>query len=198
MSDAPGSESGHELDPFTGHERFASTLRANRPTARARPEELEPLEPLDVTIDKLVDLEALERRATFEGMVRSPRTLEEDELDTETSDAMTECKPQFQLRNLNRAERFVDPEQPMDFEANAHPIGLPEEDPDAPDPMAPVRPELLASLSSDAVRGFRRDHRRLFQETAWNDHFSREIKEDAEGPLWRSREPVETDEDGPS
>jgi hypothetical protein len=197
VSDALSGEPERELDPFSGHERFADQLGGGRRTARARPEELRPLEPLDVSIDKLVDLEALEQRASFEGMVRSPRTLDEDDLDPKISDALTECKPQFHLRNLSRAERFADPEQPLDFESTESSIGLPEPDDDAPDPMARVRPDLLPSFSSQTVRGLRADHRQLFEETAWNEHFSREIKEDADGPLWKPAETRVKTEDAP-
>ena len=195
MTDATDPEAGVELDPFSGHERFARGLGGDRPTTRARPEALEPLDVLDVTIDRLVDLDALEERARFEGMVRAPRTLDEDELDTKTSDALMEVKPQFHLRNLGRAERFVDPEEPMDFESTESSIGLPEPDEDAPDAMASVRPELLSRLSSQALRTLQSDHRHLFEETAWNAHFSREIKAEADGPMWKPVAPPDEEEE---
>ena len=191
MSDGQDLESVPDLDPFRVHEQFTRGLGGDRRTVRARPDALTPLEVLDVTIDKLVDLDAIERRAEFEGMLRAPRTLDEDELDTKTSDALTECKPQFQLRNLGRAERFVDPEEPLGFEPTESLIGMPEPQEDAPDVMASMRPELLATLSSQTIRGLQREHHDLFTETSWNEHFSREIKEDADGPLWKPREPHE-------
>jgi hypothetical protein len=191
VSEGSGSDEALLFDPFSGHERFAAGLTGSRPTARARPEALEPLEVLDVSIDKLVDLEALEERATFEGMVRTPRTLEDEELDAKISDALTECKPQFHLRNLSRAERFADPDEPLDFEPAGSQTGLPEPDSDAIDPMARVSPELLKSISSETVRSLREEHHELFVTTSWNEHFSRELKAEATGPLWKVAESSE-------
>lgn len=191
MSETPRSEDELSLDPFSGHQRFADRLGGSRPTARARPEALRPLEVLDVTIDKLVDLEALEERASFEGMVRAPRPLEDEELDPKISDALTECKPQFHLRNLSRAERFADPDEPLDFESAGSQMGIPEPDPEATDPMDRVAPDLLTSISSETVRELRAEHHDLFAATSWNEHFCREIKAEATGPLWKATESSE-------
>jgi hypothetical protein len=182
------------IDPFSVHERFANRLASVRPTARARPESILPLAPLDVSVDKLMDLDALEAHASFEGMIRSPRTKEEGELSGEISDALTECKPQFHLRNLNRVERFADPEEPLGFETVTTESGLPAETSDAPDPMARLKPVLLDGTSIEAVRELRAEHDVLFRQTAWNEHFSREIKDDATGPLWKSAPPLGEEE----
>jgi hypothetical protein len=197
VSEASGSDVERPLDPFSGHERFAERLGGSRPTARARPEMLEPMEVLDVSIDKLIDLEALEGRASFQGMVRAPRTLEDEDLDSKISDALTECKPQFHLRNLSRAERFADPDEPLDFEPAGSQMGIPKPDADAIDPMARVTPELLRSISSQTVRALREEHHELFVATAWNEHFSREIKAEATGPLWKPAEPTEESTEEP-
>jgi len=194
VSDASGSDGERPLDPFSGHERFAASLGGSRPTTRARPEEIEPIQVLDVSIDKLVDLETLERRASFEGMVRAPRTMDEDDLDPKITEALMECKPQFQLRNLSRAERFADPDEPLDFEPAGSQMGLSAPDANAIDLMVRVTPEFLKSISSETVRAFRDEHHELFVETAWNEHFSREIKAEATGPLWK---PVESPEEPP-
>jgi hypothetical protein len=183
------------IDPFSAHERFATRLAGTRPIARARPDAMLPMEPIDVAVDRRMDLEALVAQATFEGAVRAPRTLEEDELSGEISDALTECKPQFHLRNLNRVERFADPDEPLDFETVVSQTGLPVESADEPDPMARLTPGLLARTSIEAIRGLRAEHDALFRDTAWNEHFSRELKENATGPLWKQGPPSGEEEE---
>ena len=184
MSGDERADESLELDPFSGHVAFASSMAGARATALARLDAIRPLDPLDTTIDKLVDLEALEALASFGGLLRLPRTRASEELDDDITEALGECKAQFHLRNLGRAERFVDLDEPLPLEPVERESGLPGASESTESLMARLPSALITSTSVAAVREFQGDRRSLFEETAWNEHFSKEIKADATGPLW--------------
>lgn len=178
-----------EFDPFGRHRRFAAgTAVASLPRAvRDRP--IQPIEPLDTGADRLVDFEALERLASFQGLLHPSRPMRDEELSDETTEALQEREPQYILRNIGRVEREIDLAAKLEVTRTKTPYGLAAEPPRLR--LEPLRPALLDSTTLDAVRDRQRHLRWHKHEAVWNRHFCKELRETWTGPFWRY------DPDGP-
>lgn len=175
-------------DPFEPHLRFASHTGMRLRPWMERPGPT-PLEPIDTRADKLVDLDALEALASFRGLFKAPVEMHPDSYPSAVQDQMRQLEPQFVLRNLGRVER-VDEGQgrlPMKRDRPAPGIDI--------DAVARLRlaryepPTLLEETNLDFVTGLTAFRRHLVREVRWERHFSREIREDFEGPMWRYQPP---------
>lgn len=172
-----------DLDPFTPRVAFAEARGA---TVKTWFENCQIAEfvPLDTRADKLVDLDKLAELTEFEGLIRRPTVMAEEDYPFNVSEAMRELEPQFVLRNLARVERLGDPEDQLPFEREKFEAGLNE------DPFAEVRaqrytpPEWLEDMNLGRVIENRSFMKGLYHETNWERHFSREIKADHAGPMW--------------
>jgi len=133
----------------------------------------------------MLDFDALEAVASWQGLFRTPREWRPDELDPDVGAQMKECMPQFHLRNIGRSERLVDPDDDMELSHERVPYGL-RADGVATEPLGPREAVgLLDEMNADAVRGYRQRMNWLIRQTAWSRHFCQELKESIPGPLWR-------------
>jgi hypothetical protein len=172
-----------EFDPFERHLRFAgSTAAGGLPRAAGEPA-ITPIAPLDTGLDKLVDLDALERLQGWKGALLPPTPMADDKYPDDLVDRLKEREPPFVLRNLPRVERLVDPDAKLETERIAVTMGLA-----AAGDRPVVRvdpPELLGATSLDAVRERHSFLRWYMRGIRWPRHFSKELRETWEGPFWR-------------
>lgn len=180
-------------DPFAPHLRFASHTGMRLRPWMERPGP-RPLEPIDTQADKLVDFDALEALASFRGLFKVPVEMHPDNYPSSIQDQMRELEPQFILRNLGRVERMNEGQKRLPVERHRPAPGI---DIDAIAQLRLARyesPELLDETNLDVVSGLTAFRRRLYRDVRWERHFSREIREDFEGPMWRYQPP----EDAPT
>lgn len=187
------------FDPFARYTGFL-LLTEQRELAAGLRRFVERLrEPIDVRADKILDLKAFGKG--IDPFVRAPRIKKREEFEDDLDDRMKhDLERQFILRNIGRYVRIVDEK----LEFNHTPVELAQLDFDV---RAHVKerhkpPELLNELSTDVVR-FDMDWRRTMRDVMeWERYFSREIREDFPGPIWK-HDPVTnpvpakaTDEEG--
>lgn len=183
---------GDAVAPEPLFEPFARLLSfAERPVCRAiEPKHvrqpIEPIEPLDTTIDQLVDFEALEKLTQWQGFFRAPTTMPEDKYPVEMEERMGEREPQFVLRNLARVEKHADPDERLAVEPHGLSFGLPDEVTSAARTLAEhSAPELLPELNGDVVRERQTWMRWLRTTARWDSFFGAEVKRSIDGPQWR-------------
>jgi len=174
------------LDPFTPREVFA---REHLGGARIRTWfdrcEVEALEPIDTGVDKRIDLDAIVEKSGWQGSVKSPREKTREEYPLELEEQMREVERQFILRNIGRYEMFVDPDEPLPFEEDRI------DKPSIESAMSEARdyqheaPELLDTLSLDAVRSEIDWRRRFTRVMQWNRRFGAEVQKHVQTPLWK-------------
>jgi hypothetical protein len=182
--DAPGEPTALELDPFSGHLAFAGRMgMVVRPFWEGSP--IRPVEPLDAGADKLVDFEALDALGHMQAGFKAPRAWRDDKIEPRLADWLRQCEPQFNLRNLGRAERFADPAMRLPLEASKIPLGP------TGDELKEVRearhepPELLEDDTMALMGRYRAWVRWLYRVTDWEMHFGQEVKTKLEVPLWQ-------------
>jgi hypothetical protein len=155
--------------PYRKYARFA----LNSPERMPLPEpfeNLDPVAPLRETVDRL----------TAEQATPEPRKLT---VDSKLDEAMEHRSPQFVLRNIPRVERPVD--EWLEF------TKTPDARPDQAHLLDDVRdarhlpPVLLDRFGVDVVREYRATTLRWTRDEDWTRYFSRELKNDAKGPLWQ-------------
>lgn len=186
VKDARGleGEGAVSMDPFTPRLAFIDRVSPRLATL-GEERSMKPLEPIDTTVDSFLDIEKLERLAAFQGCFRSPRSQSVDELPEEVSEALKNLEPQFILRNLSRAVRDVDPSEPLAMEmADTGRVNMGDVLQDSRTARI-ERVDLLESLTPEFMASQHATMRTLVQKTRWEEHFSREIKEDFQGPIWK-------------
>lgn len=173
------------IDPFTPHLAFAErALRAAR-DVRPRGARIDPPEPLDTRVDRFVDLDALEALAEWQGLARPARTMSDEEYPSDLEEAMDEREPQFNLRNIPRAERYADPDERLAYDRDRFEYGLHVEGVGEDRRWEHEPPELLEEMNLDAVRAQLAWRRWYSNEARWERYFSKEIRTHTDGPLWR-------------
>ena len=157
-------------DPFESHLRFAGAIGGQRFLQAVTPAELAQYQPMEDRSFDLIDPQVVEDRRTWQGSVASHRPGDPESYPQEISDAMTNCEPQFILRNLARADRWADPEEPLEFEPTEIQYGLPITPLSAALDFQPATPDLKLSLEVLVDR--KRELRWLYSELPWETRFS--------------------------
>ena len=146
---------------------------------------IEPIEPPGARVEDMLDFEALEAMASWQGLFLAPRDKRPGELDPVVEAQMKECLPQFHLRNIARYERHSDPDEDLELSHEQVPYGL-RADGASTTRLARYEPiELLEEMNLDVIKGYQQRMRWLIRETAWSRHFCQELKDSVRGPLWR-------------
>jgi len=199
MSDsAPKSDAPAPPDPFEGHLAFLAGWESRRLRTLADRLTLPAEAPIGLDVTSMLDFDALEALASWQGLFQPPRDKRPGELDPDVEGQMKQCVPQFHLRNIGRYERYADPDDDLELNPSEVRHGLRAAETatlhvGAPEPIA-----LLEVMNLDAVRGYQRRMRWLIHETDWNRHFSQELKASVAGPLWRYHADEDTADGGTS
>jgi hypothetical protein len=141
--------------------------------------------PLGIAPEEMLDLEAIEAMASWQGLFQAPRDKRPDELDPDVEGQMKHCVAQFHLRNIGRSERYSDPEADLEMSRDRIPYGLHSVETAAAQIGHREPLELLEQMNLDAMRSYQRRMRWLIHETEWPRHFCQELKASVQGPLWR-------------
>lgn len=173
------------LDPFTAHRAFGERVGVRPPRVADDRGGMPCMRPMDPRPERMIDLDELERIAAFQGLRPDVREKPDHEYPVELEEAMRDCEPQFILRNLDRVERDADPDDPLEYERERFAYGLDVEGADEARHLEFERPTFLERLNVDRVRERLAWRRWLYDEVEWEQHFCREIKEEAPGPLWK-------------
>jgi len=196
----PGGERGAGFavthDPFEPHLRFAGRTGMRLRPWMDRPGP-RPLEPIDTHADKFVDFDVLEALASFRGLFKLPVEMHPDNYPSSVQDQMRELEPQFILRNLGRVERMDEGQGRLPLQHDRPAPGI---DIDAIAELRSARyepPELLEETNLDVVSSLTAFRRHLYRDVRWERHFSREIREDFDGPMWRYEPPPEEPAEAP-
>ena len=186
MSDSDEARENPEvnLDPFAPTLAFVESRGMQLTTLGERPG-MRPVEPIDTRADKFVDVEALEKLASFHGLYRPPIEQPEDAYPEHIQEALGNVEAQFILRNLSRTVRDTDPDEPLEVEVvdsgrTNIATALVETRTAKID-----RVTLLEEMTPQVVGKHRAFIKTLYDDTPWTKHFSRELKETIEGPLWK-------------
>jgi len=156
---------------------------------------VEPIEPPGIRVEDMLDFDALEAMASWQGLFQEPRDKRPGELDQTVEAQMKECMPQFHLRNISRYERLSDPDADLELDHEQVPYGL-RADGASTSQLGRYEPiELLEEMNLDAVKGYQRRMRWLIRETLWPRHFCQELKASVPGPLWRYDAEAEAEEE---
>ena len=141
--------------------------------------------PLEISRGDIVDFDALEALASWQGMFKMPRTKTTEELPAEVEEAMRECEPQFILRNIGRAERFAEPGEALEIERTRIEYGLDVEGAGEVAGLHYEPPDLLEVYSLEQTDYDQRWRRWIRDVTPWARHFGAEVREAISGPQWR-------------
>jgi|GEM_PF-3048906 len=170
------------LEPFPTFVRTAVSEKPYRKYARfaLNPPERMPLPEVVEPPDPVRTLRALVQRLTAEQAEPEARKLP---VDAKLDEHLEQRSPQFFLRNIPRIERIVDEWLEFTITPNARPdqAHLLDEARQA----RLERPELLETFSVEVVKEYRATAVRWMRHEDWTRYFSRELKDDAQGPLWR-------------
>jgi len=184
------------LDPFTPRLNFTKTvgMRIRTTTERSKIREFRPIE---IHVDGFLDIEKLEALANFEGLLRMPREQSEHDYPTDLEEQMKICEPQFILRSLGRVVREGGPDEPLPLESAPSERDLVTAALDEVRRLETEPLDLIDQMTYEAVAEHRGWMKWLYDDVRWERHFSREIKEDFAGPLWRydPDAPKESDDD---
>ena len=171
-------------DPFEGHLRFVGSLAGAALLRAVTPAELARFKPPPERSHHVIDPEVIEGRETWQGSVAVHRPAAPEDYPSEVSDALENCEPQFILRNLARMDLWGDPDEALELEQTEISYGLPAVETTGPLDFQPATPAL--ELSIELILERRRLNRWLYRELAWETRFSKEIKANHQGPLWRA------------
>ena len=187
-------EAEFTLDPFTPRLAFVDRCSATLKTA-GDSEYFQPITPIDTTVDRFIDVDKLEKLAMFQGLFQPPSQKPESDFPEETTEALANREPQFILRNLARMVKHADPDEPLELDrlpsGRVNVATSLEESRNA----KLDRPELLEEMTTAFMQARRSFIKNLYQETRWEEHFCREIKEDFDGPIWRYDPSAEVDDE---
>jgi len=173
------------LDPFEPHARFARWVGGGGIRIWFDRCRILPFEPIDTGVDRRIDLEAIARKGTWVGNVKNPRPKTPEEYPLELEEQMRDLERQFILRNLDRYEMFIDPDEPLPLDKKTVEYANIEA------AMAEARdyehkpPELLDVLILDAVKDEIRWRHRFTTEMRWDRRFGAEVRKHVTGPLWK-------------
>ncbi len=174
-----------QRDPFSAHLEFVDAWASPRAHTLAADLRIEPIAPMDVGRREIVDFDALEALATWQGTFKMPRVKTKEELPSEVEEAMRECEPQFILRNIARAESFSEPDEKLQTERKRLEYGLDVEGARTVANLQYQPAELLEVSSFEQTRYDQRWRRWLRDVTPWGRHFGHEVKHAISGPQWR-------------
>jgi FPC/CPF motif-containing protein YcgG len=186
-----------ELDPFSPRLAFAEKRGMSLRTAGDR-EGMRPLKPIDTRADKFLEIDELEKLAAFQGLFRSPVEQSQDAYPEHMKEALRNVEAQFILRNLARAVRMVDPDEHLEFEfVDSGRTNIATALADSRSAKI-ERVELLEEMTPQLVGNHRSFIKGLYDDTAWERHFSREIKERITGPIWRYDPDAPVEDEAPT
>lgn len=173
------------IDPFALWLAFAKSRRAGK-VRTAFVSFLERWrEPIDVQVDKRIDLAAFGKGPHL--FLKTPRNKRPDELSSDVADRMkNDCERQFNLRNLARFVKTVNKGDPLEFKRKAVEVG--KLDVDARGHMKEVYKKIegiTLQLGNQAVREELAWRHKMLEVMQWERYFSKEIREEFSGPLWR-------------
>jgi len=173
------------IDPFALWLAFAKGVRAGQ-LRTAFVKFLEHWrEPIDVRADKRIDLAAFGKGPHL--FLKTPRPKRPDELNSDLADRMkNDLERQFNLRNLARFVKMVDKGDPLEFKRRKVEVGKLDIDARAHMPEVYKRIEGVTLESGIvAVRAELAWRHRMLEVMQWERYFSKEIRENYQGPLWR-------------
>jgi hypothetical protein len=163
------------LRPLAARRRFSE----QRLPLLVRSEEIEhctAVEPLEVAPDRLSDL--VERRVRFEETYAAEiKVMSEQKIPPAVHDALRDNHmPQFTLRNIGRAERSVEPDEPLRFDHSRTTQREGWSDLEVARQTRVPRPELAEVWSTAFVARVRASFRRLLLEDPWELRYGAEVK----------------------
>lgn len=178
------SENDVRLDPFTPRIAFVRSLGMRLNTLGDRPG-MKPLEVIDTRADKFLKFDALEELASFHGLYKQPVEQTEDAYPEDIEEALGNVEAQFILRNLARTVHDADPDERLNVEiVDSGRLNIATALTETR--AARIEPlELLEKMTVDVVGEHRAFIKQLYDETEWEDRFSRELKAVVSGPLWK-------------
>ena len=182
------------LDPFSARIAFANKRGMVLTTIGDRPG-MKPVEPIDTKADKFIEIDELEKLASFQGLYRAPVELSEDAYPEAIQEALGDVEAQFILRNLSRSVRDVDPDEPLQTEV------VDSGRTNIATALVETRTarleriELLDEMTAQIVGKHRKFIKELYDDTAWEERFCRELKETITGPLWKYDPDAVTDDE---
>ncbi|MCC6620420.1 MAG: hypothetical protein IT385_04150 [Deltaproteobacteria bacterium] len=189
-ADKPGQDEARGLsqatiDPFALWLTFAKSRRAGK-VRTAFVSFLERWkEPIDVQVDKRLDLQAFGKGP--HQFLKAPRNKRPDELNSDIAERMkTDVERQFNLRNLGRYVKTVNKGDPLEFKRK--PVEVGKLDVDARAHMSEVYKRIegiVIELGTAAVRAELAWRHRMLEVMQWERYFSKEIREEFSGPMWR-------------
>ena len=172
------------LDPFSPRMAFVDSIGMQLTTIGDRPG-MEPIEPIDTRADKFVEVEELEKLAAFQGLYREPSEQSEDAYPEDVQEALGNVEAQFILRNLARTVRDADPDEPLQVETvDSGRLNIATALVEARTAKI-EKITLLEEMTPEMVGKHRAFIKELYEDTAWETRFSRELKETITGPLWK-------------
>ena len=122
-------------------------------------------------LERAVERIVARHTANAGGVVRAIRPGTADDYPRELDDRLSDLEPQFFLRNVPRAEKYID-----DLELNYVQVREAPEDAHAIVAAAYRPPEFVEQNNADRIGAHRREMRRLFFEADWTRHFGYELK----------------------
>lgn len=143
------------------------------------------LRPIDVSVDKKIDLDAIFAASGWVGAVKPVRARPKEDYSPQLEEQMKELERQFILRNLARYVRYDDPDEPMPFTTEL--IERPKLDGLLKDAKMKrhEQPELMDEMNLDRVRAelmWRREYHRTID---WGRQFAADSRIDFKGPAWK-------------
>lgn len=173
------------IDPFALWQAFAKSVKGGQ-LKTTFGEFLDAWrEPIDVKVDKKMDLEAFGKGPEL--FLKMPRPKRPDEFPSDLSDRMKQdLERQFNLRNLARYVKTIDKGDPLEWDHNKVELG--KMDHDARAHMQEVYKKIegvTLALGVDQVRAELAWRHRMLEVMQWERYFSAEIKAEFSGPMWR-------------
>ena len=125
-------------------------------------------------LSRAVERVAARHEAGDSGVILPVRPGNDDDYPRELDARLGDLEPQFFLRNVPRAEHYLDDELRLEY------VSLGDEDEIEDAHVAALtpleRPELLDRTSAQRLVAHRSEMRRLFFEADWSRHFGHELK----------------------
>jgi len=178
-----------DFNPFARHVKLAAISGMTVHTAEMRPSSPDLFEAtVEPKIDEdFVDWEFLEKLKSWGGALKQVHVKTEEELDSEITQALKEREEQFILRNLKRVEMHADPDKAIRLEGSEVRYGMgPEEVREHIKELDDMqRVEFVDELGNGLLKGRQVWMRWLRDDLQWEDFFSRELKENIRGGVWR-------------
>lgn len=179
-----GEQASLPWDPFLRHERFGLACGPKEPTPWLKGFLAELREPIDVSADKRLNLEHIGQ--DMPTAYKEVRLKKRQEMNDDLDDRMKhDLERQFVLRNLNRVVKDVYKGDPLEFEYRR--VELAQLDFQYRQYLEDMhhRPELIDELGSQLMGAELRWRKKMRDDMPWEEHFSREIREDFDGPMWK-------------